>query len=437
MTEDRNNEKSRDYPVRFIYAPDQRYECIQCAQCCSDFYEITVDEESVERIKGYDLSKIRPSLTYATAFKKSPYDAERTIISRIEGRCCFLVKQHLCGLQFYFGEEAKPKVCRQFPIIFVRTPDGIYVSGSFVCYSILHNEGAPLRDLEPNILEIYENAAAVTTIPPEIKLNNKITLTWENYKKVETGLLELLSIETIPLTTLLIAGNVYLDLLSDFVKEAQRTSNYTQEQIIDSYLEIMRKQKFGKPIEIAQRRINSPLLQKLYLGMLISFRNTMNRKRGRFRIITYLFKQYLVNILGLGSYQMLPVAGKFYSHDFHRVRLNLEEPFFRYSILRYISQLIFRKEGLDKMSFQKSYRCILLYFALIRWYVVGLTAGIDPPNVDRATILEAISLVERYYVRHSSMDTFFTSYPYLDVLLDNFMSNKRYASSIVLPPVRE
>lgn len=421
----------------FIFPPDEKYECIKCGLCCSDFWEIPVDQESAQRLLSYDLGQIRSSFKYYEPLTHSILNPERLVIKQINNRCSFLIKQYLCGLHLYFGYESKPKVCRQFPFIFVKTPGGIYVSTSFACRSVQRNEGPALVEQEPFVHKIYAEAATQTILPTTISLDGKITLTWQNYLLIETGLLELLSIETLPLTTLLIAGNIYLDLLVEFIKEASQTQQYTQDEIIESYLAIMQKQRFSKPRELAQRAVHSPLLQKLYVGMFISFRNILTKKRGRLGTMAYLFWQYIINVLGLGAYQLLPVENRFTAKDFATVRFNTEEPFFRATLLRYIQQLIFRKQGLDKMPLIKAYRVILLYFALIRWYAVALASNLDPPEVNRDIILQAIGLVERYYVRHTAMDYFFIRFPQLDIVLDNFMNKKHYAPSIVLNPIKE
>jgi len=422
---------------RFICSPEQAYECMKCANCCSDFWEISVDKESSERIQGYELSRIRASLRYYEPFKKSAVNPERTIIRQAQGRCCFLTKQHLCGLHYFFGADAKPKTCRQFPFIFVKTPEGVYVSASFACLSVQRNEGTPLPQLEPAIRELYKEAPEVTTIPEKISLDGKISLSWENYVYLERGLLELLSIETVSLPTLLIAGNIYLDLLAEFIKQATGKGEYSQDEIVRSYLNIMRKQRFGRVIEIAQRSLNAPLLQRVYVGILVSFRNTITKKRSRLGTTAYLLWQYLSNLFGLGRYQIYPIEEKFRAADFRPDKLKMDDPFFRYSLLHYVKHLIFRKQGLDKMSWQKAYRYILLYFALIRWYATARAVSRGEASVDRSGLLKAIGFVEQYYVRHPAMESFFTIFPQVEALLDNFMDKKHYAPSIVYPPVKE
>lgn len=437
MNREKENQLTEEQTPRFIYSSEQSYECVMCANCCSDFWEIPVDKESSERIQGYDLSQIRASLRYYEPFKKSAVNPEQTIIKQVQGRCCFLTKQHLCGLHYFFGAEAKPRTCRQFPFIFVKTPDGVYVSASFACLSVQHNKGTPLTQQESLIRELYQEAAEVTTIPDVISLDGKITLSWESYKLLEAGLVELLSIETISLPQLLIAGNIYLDLLAEFIRQATSDSKYSQDEIVRSYLDIMRKQRFGRVIEIAQRASTSPILQRLYVGILVSFRNSISKKRSYLGTQAYLIWQYLVNLFGGGKYQIYPVEEKFRAGDFRPDKLNLEDSFFRHSILRYVKHLIFRKQGLDRMSWQKAYRYILLYFALIRWYATAFAVNMGEATVDRAGLLKSIGFVEQYYVRHHTMATFFTRFPQVESLLDNFMDKKHYAPSIVYPPFKE
>ena len=422
--------------VQFIIAPEENYECVKCGLCCSDFWEIPVDPESAGQIQDLDISQIRPSLRYYEPFKKSPLDPSRTIIKQIDGRCCFLIKQCLCGLHYHFGADSKPRVCRQFPYIYVHTPDGIVVTSSFACPQVQKNEGLPLVGQIDDIRMTYSNVFKTTTIPAEIKLNDTIVLQWEQYRKVEQGLLELLSIETMPVTTLLIAGSVYIDLLGDFIQEAERNEKYTRDEIIDTYLKIMREQHFGRPLSIAQHMPGTASLQRLYVGLLISFRNTLTRKRSYPGTILFWLRQYFLNVLGLGKFQILPVDERIDITDFGKVRFPLEEPYFRYTILRYAKMLIFRKQGMDKMSFQKSYRFILLYLALIRWYATALAVSADSSEVDRLMFLRAIGLVEQYYVRHTAMDSFFTANPHLDMLLERFMNNKQYPAIMALPPIK-
>ena len=41
-----------------------------------------------------------------------------------EGRCVFLDETHLCRIHAQYGADAKPLICRQYPIVGVRTETG-------------------------------------------------------------------------------------------------------------------------------------------------------------------------------------------------------------------------------------------------------------------------------------------------------------------------
>ncbi len=79
---------------------------------------------------------------------------------------------------------------------------------------------------------------------------------------------------------------------------------------------------------------------------------------------------------------------------------------------------------------------MLLYYALIRWYAVGLACARNATEVERTDLTEAIALVERYYVFHPVFDHLFAQNPLFKGIVEKFFQSKAYAPTIVRPAVK-
>jgi hypothetical protein len=150
-----------------------------------------------------------------------------------EGACVLLGEDGLCQAHRYFGAEAKGTICRLFPYLFVEAPEGGYTGYSFCC--------RPVRDpgeltktsevLRESPEAAYEEARSFfpgvhyRKAPECVAISQDLEIAWDDYLALESGLLELLGMETGKPGDSLVCGSVYLTLSGLFLKDAADGKN--------------------------------------------------------------------------------------------------------------------------------------------------------------------------------------------------------------------
>ncbi|MGC8873420.1 MAG: YkgJ family cysteine cluster protein [Chloroflexia bacterium] len=181
-------------PIRVV--DDARHDCLRCGACCH--YAVPVSPEERHRLEtvewpreifpeGSDaLFQVRPALQWGRL--------EATLSTRSDPvRCIFLDEENLCRVQLQLGAEAKPFVCRLFPLAFpVVTPEEVLFSLTFECPHIystyetgerLAGRSDVLRGLAAEMEEVY-------ILPSEIELREGKSLGLEPFLRWEEDLVQ-------------------------------------------------------------------------------------------------------------------------------------------------------------------------------------------------------------------------------------------------------
>jgi len=420
----------------FILPTELDYRCIRCARCCSDFWEIPIDQATYERLQERDLSTLKPAFERVTPVMHSAIDHNRWVFRCSGSQCCLLSLQRQCLLHNHFGFDAKPQTCRDFPLRFVATPDGVYVGLSFACTSVLRSQGKGAAIDEDDLKSAFRRSQNVATIYHEVELSKTASLPWNLYVKVEQELMCLLSLNLYPLEERLIGGSVYLGLLERFIHEACKQHSYTIDRVVETFIRDMGQRQYQRIITMAKKSRHLPKLKRMFLGLVIAYRNNVEKRRGRMRDIGFALFHYLKHLLMAGRVSLLPVTEGFTYAELRQLRFDLSDPFFEFQLRRFFLHMIFRKDLVTHTDLLSGYRFMLLYYALVRWYAVGLACARNAVEVGRDDLTEAIALVERYYVFHPVFDHLFAQNPLFKGVVERFFQSKAYAPTIVRPAVK-
>ncbi len=123
--------------------PQQRFSCSQCGRCCRRF-DVIVSAAEIELYKRRGAEQWL-SGTVGDPFEPVPtMPALQRIRKRDDGACVFLSSDNRCRIHQELGGAKKPLTCRVFPYSFHRAPDGVVVTASFGCPTIVANQGAPI-----------------------------------------------------------------------------------------------------------------------------------------------------------------------------------------------------------------------------------------------------------------------------------------------------
>lgn len=175
--------------MKLHFLGGQNYDCVQCGRSCSYYGTIPVESRVVESLSPHPLG-LRVINSHGAAFDRRE-DGSYVMHMRDpnDPTCVFLGPEQLCTIHAELGAQSKPVTCRQYPFQFTRTPDGLYVGASFFCTAIRQNHGRPLYEHAEALLELLPEAL-IMEIPDPIPLDSERSLSWHEYRQLESQFLE-------------------------------------------------------------------------------------------------------------------------------------------------------------------------------------------------------------------------------------------------------
>ena len=102
-----------------------RHSCTGCGGSCQGSHAYLLDEEEVRRVAQYG------------AELEIPNPIEDGHLRQQAGSCVFLGSGSRCRIHAAYGADLKPTVCRQYPVVALRTESGLRVGIDPGCYTHL------------------------------------------------------------------------------------------------------------------------------------------------------------------------------------------------------------------------------------------------------------------------------------------------------------
>jgi Fe-S-cluster containining protein len=126
--------------------PEQRFSCSQCGRCCHRF-EVVVSAAEIDLYRRRNATAWFRENAGTDEAARDPFEALpgmpgiQRIRKRADGACGFLSADNRCRIHEELGAAKKPLTCRLFPYAFRPAVDGVVVTASFGCPTIVANEG--------------------------------------------------------------------------------------------------------------------------------------------------------------------------------------------------------------------------------------------------------------------------------------------------------
>lgn len=160
-----------------VIEPDAKFSCGSCGHCCDQPWRTAIEADKAAALDRHDFSKY-PRLAgrkfYLPAADGRPGYFD---LAKGEGtKCIFLDTDRLCIIHKELGAEAKPAMCRQFPLLSSRTWVDERVSLNFACPAVQRNDGAALADQANDIAQVVPVSGKPVQSDARITLTGKITL---------------------------------------------------------------------------------------------------------------------------------------------------------------------------------------------------------------------------------------------------------------------
>lgn len=269
-------------------------------------------------------------------------------------------------------------------------------------------------------------------------LDKDVAITFPEYEQIESELLALLEWEEKPLDLRLIAGAVWLDILRDFVKTMAplpEENIQTRKEVFDTFFHTMKKEQYERPFRIAAKPAHFHAMHRMFIRLFISFRNQPGKRRSNLRTLFFILSHYAVSLYRIGGISMIPLEKPFPFSAFRKYPLNIIDKSLAEPLHTWAANFIKENTLFQTENIRNSYFHLLLYYAIIRWYAVGLAWGEKAVSLQPEHISRAIQLAEDYYVFHPCFEELFTFNPVIKDIMEKMFYKKTCPMILVHPPV--
>lgn len=148
----------------------ERWDCHQCGFCCRGSI-VPLGADDLARLKAQRWDERPEFQGTPTAVRESWFGNNYHLAQRDDGSCVFLLADGSCQIHRELGFDAKPFMCRMFPLQIVPRDNVTYVTLRRACPSAAADLGRTVSEqleiVRPLVLEKYRNDAA--PLPPAIK----------------------------------------------------------------------------------------------------------------------------------------------------------------------------------------------------------------------------------------------------------------------------
>ncbi len=144
------------------------YECVQCGRSCTG-WNVWLRDELAEQLKELPIT-LRVIQERGQAFERVD-GVLKMYRDDAHPACGYLNEKKLCNIHATLGFETKPKICRQFPFLLTRLPDGQVRGGvSHCCTAVRGQLGPSLEQSRPDIEALLEQGALLREVESEIEI---------------------------------------------------------------------------------------------------------------------------------------------------------------------------------------------------------------------------------------------------------------------------
>ena len=171
----------------------EKWDCHGCTACCR---ETTILLNAADLVR---LSEQRweehPDFRGVRTVERSSWLAGQPVLAhRADGSCVFLTPAGRCRIHEQFGADAKPLMCRQFPLQVVVTDRAATATVVRSCPSAAADRGRPLEDHVPSLRRLVRDKLADDRDLPAPPIAPRVLRDWKDFHIV-AGALERLMVD--------------------------------------------------------------------------------------------------------------------------------------------------------------------------------------------------------------------------------------------------
>ena len=198
--------------MQIILPEGGRFSCQSCGHCCQG-WAVPVDQATVDRLRAHNWG--------GDPFEPAPGTGEPFRIKLVDDRCFFLDRENRCRIHSEISYEAKPPVCRSFPLTVLEVAGKRYARMSYWCPTVTANSGKPL-DHQSGWLKETAKHSDERTAP--LMINDRTEIGVRDFERVHQVLRRFLRETTLPMGSRLAALSALIRRLDKAAQEGATLS---------------------------------------------------------------------------------------------------------------------------------------------------------------------------------------------------------------------
>jgi len=121
----------------------EHWDCQQCGQCCRGSL-VRLDEEDLARLREQHWEEQPEFRGVRTVASHGLFQKTHTLVQKPDGSCVFLTAEGRCRIHELHGFDAKPRICRLFPLQLVPLDNVALLTMRRCCPSAAADTGRPV-----------------------------------------------------------------------------------------------------------------------------------------------------------------------------------------------------------------------------------------------------------------------------------------------------
>ncbi len=211
----------------------EQWNCHHCTACCRET-TIQLNENDLAKLARQKWNE-RPEFQAIQTVRRSWMLGGTQVLNHKEdGSCVFLTPAGRCRIHEEFGPDAKPLMCRQFPLQVVATDRQTIATVARSCPSAAADRGRPVGEHLAFLKHLLGNEIAPSAVAPP--LVGKISRGWNDFHKVADAIERLLVDQRLPLVRRIVHVIRFCNLLESC--KLKRVSSDSLPELIQAMEEL-------------------------------------------------------------------------------------------------------------------------------------------------------------------------------------------------------
>ncbi len=192
----------------------EKWDCHGCSVCCRGS-TIVLDAEDLAQLRSQRWHEQAEFRGVKTVVRESLLGGRRVLAKRKDGSCVFLSDEGRCRIHELHGAEAKPAICRMFPLQFVALERVVNLTVLRSCPSAAADRGRPLQQHVGSLKKsgLAARLSPARAAPPPIA--GGANSDWRAFLAAADTLANLITDNRLPMVRRLVHGLAFCSLLED------------------------------------------------------------------------------------------------------------------------------------------------------------------------------------------------------------------------------